>query len=114
MPGYLLDVGATIQCPHGGSASTTSTNQRVKAGGQAVAIVNDTTTVSGCSFQIPVGAGTKPQPCMKVQWLVPATRVKIGGQPALLKDSQGLCQSAEQIPQGPPNVVVTQLRVKGQ
>jgi hypothetical protein len=111
--GYLLQVGATIQCPHGGSASITSTNQRVKAGGQPVALANDTTTVSGCSFQVPIGTGTKPQPCVTVQWLVPATRVKIGGQFALLKESQGLCQSADQIPAGPPNVAVTQMRAKG-
>ena len=69
--------------------------------------------VSGCPFQIPVGAGTKPQPCIKIQWIKPALRVKINGQPALLQDSSGLCQSAEQIPQGPPQVVVTQMRVKG-
>ena len=34
------------------------------------------------------------------------------GQPALLKSSQGIALSAEQIPQGSPNVLVTQLRVK--
>lgn len=113
MPGHLLHVGATVQCPHGAQASIVSTNQRVKVGGAAVAIVNDTTTVAGCPFQVPVGAGTKPQPCMKVQWLGPATRVKVMGQPVLLKDSKGLCQSAEQIPQGPPSVTMTQMRVKG-
>jgi hypothetical protein len=31
----------------------------------------------------------------------------------LLKASTGLCLSAEQIPQGPPNVIMTQMRVKG-
>ena len=65
-------------------------------------MVNDLTTVAGCPFQVPVGAGTKPQPCVKVQWPVPATRVKVDGQPVLLQTSTGLCQSAEQIPQGPP------------
>jgi hypothetical protein len=114
MPGELVEVGATIQCPHGGQATIAPTNQRVKAGGAPVAVVSDTTTVAGCSFQVPVGPGTKPQPCMKVQWLVAALRVKVGGQAALLKDSKGLCQSAEQIPQGPPSVKMTQVRVKGQ
>lgn len=113
MPGHLLHVGATVQCPHGGQASIVSANQRVKVGGTAVAIVNDTTTVAGCPFQVPIGTGTKPQPCVKVQWLVPATRVKVMGQPVLLKDSKGLCQSAEQIPQGSPNAAMTQIRVKG-
>lgn len=113
MPGYLIQIGATIQCPHGGQASIAPTNQRVKASGASVAIVNDLTTVAACSFQVPVGAGTKPQPCVKVQWLTPATRVKVMGQPVLLQDSQGLCQSAEQIPAGPPTVATTQIRVKG-
>jgi hypothetical protein len=37
----------------------------------------------------------------------------VGGQPAILQSSNGLCLSAEQIPQGPPSVVMTQLRVRG-
>jgi hypothetical protein len=110
MPGELVQVGATIQCPHGGQASIAPSNQRVKAGGAPVAVMSDTTTVAGCAFTVP---GPKPQPCIKVQWLVPATRVRIGGQFALLKTSKGLCQSAEQIPQGPPSVQMTQLRAKG-
>ena len=112
MSNPLLHVGATIQCPHAGSASVVPSNMRVKVGGQPVAVLPDTTTVAGCPFQIPVGVGTKPQPCVVVRWLVPALRVKVSGQPALLKTSSGLCQSVEQIPQGPPNVVVTQVRAK--
>jgi hypothetical protein len=110
MPGELVQVGATIQCPHGGQASISGTNQRVKAGGSPVALVADVTTIAGCPFQVPV---PKPQPCIKVQWLVAAMRVKVMGQAVLLKDSSGLCQSAEQIPQGPPSVQATQIRVKG-
>ena len=30
-------------------------------------------------------------------------RVTVGGQPAILQTSTGLCLSAEQIPQGPPH-----------
>ena len=40
-------------------------------------------------------------------------RVLVNGQPAVLNTSTGLCFSAEQIPQGPPMVVVTQPRVTG-
>ena len=46
-------------------------------------------------------------------WIVPATRVKVGGQFVLLQNSTGLCQSAEQIPNGPPSVTVVQMRAKG-
>jgi hypothetical protein len=88
-----------------------STNTRVLVSGQPVATFGDTYTVAGCVFTVPPG---KPQPCVKVQWLVPATRVLVNGQPAILQTSVGLCQSAEQIPAGPPTVIATQPRVIGQ
>jgi hypothetical protein len=109
MPGFLTHVGFTAICPHGGQVSVISTNSRVLVSGQPVATLGDTYMIAGCAFTV----GTKPQPCIKVQWLVPASRVKVGGQPVILQDSTGLCQSAEQIPQGPPNIVVTQTRVRG-
>ena len=110
MPGFLFHVGATALCPHGGQVSTISSNARVLVNKQQVATFGDTFLVAGCAFTVPV---SKPQPCVKVQWLVPALRVTVGGQPVILQSSTGMCQSAEQIPQGPPNVVVTQVRVKG-
>lgn len=113
MSGFLLHVGATIICTHGAQVSVVSSNQRVVVSGQPVATFSDTYPVAGCPFQIPIGTGTKPQPCVKVQWVVPAARVRVNGQPVLLKTSTGICQSAEQIPQGPPNVAVTQMRVRG-
>lgn len=111
MGSELYHVSATTLCPHGGNASTISSNTRVKVSGMPVATLSDTTLVAGCPFT--VGPPTKPQPCVKVQWLTPAVRVKVMGNPVLLKTSTGLCQSAEQIPQGPPNVVATQVRAKG-
>jgi hypothetical protein len=109
MPGFLMHVGANAICPHGGQVSTISTNARVLVGGQPVATFGDTYLVAGCAFTV----GSKLQPCVKVQWLVPAARVLVGGQPAMLQTSTGLCQSAEQIPQGPPSVVATQVRARG-
>jgi hypothetical protein len=111
MSGFVLHVGATALCPHGGPVSVISSNARVRVGGQPVATLADTYTIAGCAFTVP---GPKPQPCVVVQWLVPASRVRVGGQPVILQTSSGLCQSAEQIPQGPPNIVVTQVRVRGQ
>jgi hypothetical protein len=98
-------------CPHAGQITLVSSNTRVLVNGTPVATVADTGTVAGCPFQIPVGPGTKPQPCVTARGLVPATRVLINGQPALIQTSTGLCQSAEQIPQGPPTITVTQTRV---
>jgi len=110
MAGALLHVGATILCPHAGQVSVVSSNTRVLLGGQPAATASDNFPIAGCPFQAP---GPKPQPCMTVRWVAPAVRVKICGQPALLQTSSGLCNSAEQIPQGPPNVVVVQPRVQG-
>jgi uncharacterized Zn-binding protein involved in type VI secretion len=113
MSGFLLHVGATVLCPHAGQVSIQSGNTRVKVGGQTVAIASDTFTISGCPFQVPAGPTTKPQPCVTLRWVVPASRVRVSGQPVVLQTSSGICQSAEQIPQGPPNVVTTQTRVRG-
>ena len=110
MPGPLFHVGATAICPHAGQVTTIPTNPRVLVSGMPVATMGDTFLVGGCAFTLP---GGKPQPCVKVQWLVPATRVLVNGQPVILQTSVGLCQSAEQIPQGPPTVVATQPRVIG-
>jgi hypothetical protein len=105
----IFHVGAQAMCPHGGQVSTTPGNARVKVGGQPVATTADTFMIAGCAFMV----GTKPQPCVKVQWLAPATRVLVGGAPPILATSAGLCQSAEQIPQGPPTVTTVQPRVTG-
>jgi hypothetical protein len=113
MPGYLVVTSATINCTHAAPVTIVSSNTRVKAGGAFVATMADTYTVSGCPFQVPVGAGTKPQPCVTLRWIAVATRVRVGGQFAVLQSSSAICLSAEQIPQGPPTVAATQVRVKG-
>jgi hypothetical protein len=111
MPGPLLTVASLISCPHAAPASVLSTNARVTASGAPVATAADTYPVAGCPFQVPVGAGTKPQPCVQVRWTGPATRVLVGGVPPVLAVSPGIGVSAEGIPQGPPIVGATQPRV---
>jgi uncharacterized Zn-binding protein involved in type VI secretion len=110
MPGPIFHVGAAAICPHGGQVTVISSNARVMLGGMPAATLGDTYVVAGCAFTVPPG---KPQPCVKVQWLVPAARVVINGQPAILQTSTGLCLSPEQAPQGPPTIVATQPRVIG-
>jgi hypothetical protein len=110
MPGMLVHVGASAICPHGGQVSVVSTNVRVMVSQQPVALMSDQFMIAGCAFTVP---GPKPQPCMKVQWLAPAVRVLVMGQPVILQASTGLCLSAEQIPGGPPSVTMTQVRVRG-
>ena len=97
-------------CPHGIPVTIVSSNTRVLVSGTPVATMADQYLIAGCPFQLP---GPKPSPCLKVQWLTPATRVLINGQPAILNTSPGLCLSPEQAPQGPPVVTTTQVRVTG-
>ncbi len=109
MAAPILHVGAMVQCPHQIPAQLIAASARVKVGGQPVLVVNDTFIIAGCPFTV----GPKYQGCVKITWIVPATRVKVGGQFVLLQNSTGLCQSAEQIPNGPPSVTVVQMRAKG-
>ena len=91
---------------HGGQAQPTAPNPRVMVGGQPVVTQAAPYVVAGCPFSTPGG----PLPCVTAQWVVAATRVLAGGQPVLLQDSQAVCT-----PNGTGvNIVVTQLRVKGQ
>ena len=106
MPGFLLHMGATVLCAHAGQAQPTSPNPRVKVGGQPVVTQAAPYTVAGCPFNVS-GA---PVPCVTAQWVTAAIRVRAGGLPVLLQDSQAVC-----VPNGTPlNIVMTQARVKGQ
>jgi hypothetical protein len=93
-----------------GQMSIISSNTRVLVSGQPVATAIDIGTIIGCAFTVPIG---KPQPCVQVKWLVPATRVLVNGSPALLMPGPHLCLSADQIPAGPPIVSMCQVRVVG-
>ena len=102
MPGPMLHVGAAVTCPHAAPLQIASTNARVMVSALAAATVTDRYMIAGCPFQIPVGAGTKPQPCVQLLYTVPSARVKVNGVPAVLVVSTGVGQSVEGIPQGPP------------
>jgi hypothetical protein len=108
MPGQIVTAGATLVCPHSAPVTIVSTNTRVMLSGQPAATVSDTYTVIGCTFTV----GSKAQPCVEVQWLQPAIRVRVNNTAIILDTSTGVCLSAEKIPQGPPRVVATQIRVK--
>lgn len=106
MPGFILHQGATVLCMHGGQAQATAPNPRVKVGGQMVVTQSAPHTVAGCPFTTPAGS---PLPCVTAQWVTAAVRVKAGGLPVLLQDSQAVC-----VPNGTGvNIVMTQVRVKG-
>ena len=107
MAGYLLDQSATVLCMHGGQAQATVPNSRVKVSGQATMQQPNPWTIAGCPYTTPPAV---PTPCVTAQWTSAATRVKSGGMPLLLQDSQAVCA-----PNGTGvNIVVTQVRVKAQ
>jgi hypothetical protein len=108
----LLTTAASLSCPHGGSVSIVSANTKVLAGAP-LALATDTFTISGCPFQIPIGTGSVPHPCVTVHWLKPNLRTTVNGAPTLSQDSVGLCLAADQVPQGPVSVSQTQPLVSG-
>jgi hypothetical protein len=105
MPGFLLHLGATVMCMHGGQALPVAPNPRVLVSGQPIVTMTAPYTVAGCAFVPPGGNG----PCVTAQWVLGATRVLAGGVPVLLQSSQAVCT-----PTGTPlNIVMTQMRVRG-
>ena len=86
MPGFLLQVGATVICAHGGQAQPTVPNPRVLLSGAPSVQMTTPWLVAGCPF-VPVA----PLPCVTAQWLVGTTRVTSNGQPLLVQSSQAIC-----------------------
>jgi hypothetical protein len=112
MPAPLLSTASSLQCPHGGTVSIVSANTRAQATAP-LALATDTFTIAGCPFQIPVGTGTVPHPCVSVQWTKTNTLTTVNGTPTLSQDSVGLCLAADQAPQGPVSVVQAEAMVSG-
>ena len=102
MPGFLLHVGATVQCVHGGQAMPTVPNPRVSVSGQPTATMAAPWTVAACPLP-PSGGG----PCVTGQWLTGTTRVTSNGQPLVVNAGTSVCA-----PTGTPLMVAfTQTRV---
>ncbi len=102
MPGFVLHIGATVLCSHGGQATPTAPFPRVMVSGQPVTTLAAPYVVAGCPFVPPA-----PGPCVTAQWIVGATRVLAGGQPILIQSGVAVCA-----PTGTPLMpVMTQTRV---
>ena len=105
MPGFILHMGATVICAHGGQAMSPSPNPRVRVGGQPVVTQPVPFTIAGCAFVM----GTVPSACCTARWVTGAVRVRVGVMPVLLQDSMATC-----VPNGTPlSILVTQVRVRG-
>jgi len=104
MPGFLLHVGATVMCAHGGQAQPTVPNPRVTVMGQPTVTIAGPYVVAGCAFPPPPSGNG---PCVTANFVTAALRVTSNGQPLLLIDSQAIC-----VPTGTPLIpAVTQTRV---
>ncbi len=104
MPGFLVQVGATVLCAHGGQAQPTAPNARVLVSGQPTVLITAPYTVAGCTMP-PPNAGNGP--CVTAQWTSGTTRVTSQGQPLVVQSSQAVCT-----PTGTPLMItVTQTRV---
>jgi hypothetical protein len=102
MPGFVLQVGATVMCSHGGQAQPTVPNPRVLLSGAPSVTMTAPWVIAGCPFVPP-----NPGPCATAQWIVGATRVTSDGQPLLVLASQAVC-----MPTGTPLLpLVAQARV---
>jgi len=101
MPGFILHLGATIICAHGGQATPLAPFPRVMVSGQAITTLSSPYAVAGCGL-LPVAGG----PCVTAQWIVGAGRVVAGGAPVLVQSGVAVCA-----PTGTPlTPVVTQTR----
>jgi len=97
MPGFIVHVGAVVQCAHGGMAQPTVPNPRVLVSGQPTATIAAPFVVAGCGFP-PVSGG----PCVTAQWVTGSVRVLSNGQPLVLQSSQAVC-----VPTGTPVLITT-------
>jgi hypothetical protein len=104
MPGFLLHLGATVQCSHLGPAQPTAPTPRVTLNGQAVVTQACSYAVTGCTLPPPPNGNG---PCVTAAWTTASTKVTSGGQPVLLLDSQAICA-----PTGTPLLILsTQTKV---
>lgn len=108
MPFPVLTMLAQAQCPHSaGKVAFMSSASKVMIQSGPALIAGDKGTVAGCPFTVPTG---KPQPCVTALLPMTATKVLIENKPAVLKGPSDICQSAEQIPQGP--VIYANFQIK--
>lgn len=104
----LLTASSTLMCPHGGTVMATPGCTQANAG-SPVLRGSDTFTIAGCPFVI----GTAPHPCVSVNWVQTATRVKHGGDLVLTEASVGLCIAGDQAPQGTVLITAAQAQAGG-
>jgi hypothetical protein len=92
MGGFLLPMGATVMCSHGGQAVATSPNPRVTVNGVPTVLLSAQWVVAGCPLVPP-----PLPPCIAAVWSTGTTRVTSTGQPLVISTGVG-----NTIPNGTP------------
>ena len=109
MPGYILTTSSQVMCTHGGTATLTTANTKVKVDGAPALLESDIHSVAGCPFTVPP---SKPQPCIKIEWTLGATMCKANNTKVLIQSSVGKCISAEGATQGLAIIAQTQMKAQ--
>lgn len=107
MPQPVITALAQGNCAHGGKATFVSTASKVLFDSGPPLVLGDKGIVAGCAFTVPTG---KPQPCVTVLLMQTASKVLVEGRAVILQSPGDICQSAEQVPQGP--VAYTKVQTK--
>jgi len=110
MASPVITAASALLCPHGGMVSILAKGGAT-ASGVPVALATDVFTISGCPFQIPVGVGTVPHPCVTVHWIDLGQGASAAGVAVLTAESIGFCLAADGVPQGRVIVAATQVVV---
>ncbi|MFI7407077.1 hypothetical protein ACIBU0_00120 [Streptomyces sp. NPDC049627] len=109
MPGFALTTAAALTCAHQGQVTLNPGQRQVLAGGAPVLTTADPNAVTPCALS------SSQTPCVKVDFTVAASsRVFVHRRPLVVQPTgpgSGVCQSAAQVPQGPPVVSTVQQRV---
>lgn len=104
---HFLTTTTSMQCPHGGTITPSTSNKRVKADGQFVLRSTDQFTIGGCTHTI----ASSPHPCVRVRWDVHAEVHKSDSAPSLTVNSVGYCLDGAGGTQG--TVVVKSVQARG-
>jgi hypothetical protein len=106
MSSPILTRASQIQCVHGAPAVLTTSNGVTKVQQAHALLESDVHVVTGCPFTI----GTKPSPCVRIEWTAGASRVKVQGTKVLTRSSVGKCINAEGAVQGVAIIASTQMK----
>jgi hypothetical protein len=105
MSGAILTTASQVECLHGGQALLFTSNVRTMADGFPALLESDVHLVFGCPFTV----GTRYSPCIRIEWVLGAPRVKVNGTPVLVQTSLGKCFNLDGAMQGLAVIASTQM-----